>query len=486
MVIFIEVLPAEFVRRMASPFVVAFALIWACGVFGNAVSAGSHPNVLLILFDDMNDWIEPLHVHSQVVTPSINKLAARGMLFTNAMTNAPACNPSRTSLLSGRLPVHTGVLQNSDPAESFLDSVVSLPEYFGQHGFETYAFGKIFHKKGNTHNAFNVSFTPDFDFQESRRESTLKRLMVGKYRGQRYAGKGVKKELHDFKVAKAATKAIRKRVGLSGNPFFMAVGFHSTHLPFLAPGQDFKAVPSAANVTLPPHLPNDEDWKDIPPAALETQMLGRIFLSDNLENKTCRWQKWVKAYLAAIHFQDSLVGKLVNELDKAELSDNTVIVFTSDHGFHLGEKRHFSKYTLWERSLHVPLIIAAPAVSSPGSVSDDVVSLIDLFPTLVDLCQLPSATALLQLDGQSLMPQLSSLETSSHGCLTTTQLGHSWMTKRYHFIQYKGDCKQEELYDRKTDPNEFNNLAFQEPSPRIVELLQQFRRKIPSSLHAEE
>ncbi|MEM7234238.1 MAG: sulfatase-like hydrolase/transferase, partial [Planctomycetota bacterium] len=249
-------------------------------------------------------------------------------------------------------------------------------------------------------------------------------------------------------------------------PYFLAAGIYRPHLPFYAPRKYFDMYP-LDKVELPPMKADDLDDLPAPGKRMAATRRGDY----ELLLKYGRHREFVQAYLANISYGDALVGRLLDALDRSGQAENTIIVFWSDHGWHLGEKQHLHKFTLWERSTRVPFIIVAPGVTKPGSRCDKPVGGIDILPTLLDLCSLP---ALNGIDGISLTPLLKNPKREWRAAVTTHGQGnHAVRTERWRYIRYSnGD---EELYDHNSDPNEWTNLA---KKPELAK----FKSKLSESL----
>lgn len=417
-------------------------------------SETNRPNVLFIAIDDLNDWVGCLGGHSQVKTPHIDRLASRGVLFSNAHCQAPICMPSRASLLTGTYPWKNGVyvIEQEYHDAPALKNAVALPRYFQQHGYRTLGAGKIYHRPKH-----------DADVWDEWGGS-----YGWKWMGDLVGPEGVsglpEPSIFDFgplpvedarmNDAKVTQWAVEKLGDRHKEPFFLAVGLITPHLPLFTPQQYYEMYP-LDTVELPPVLPGDLD--DLPP-------LGRKFTRYFDTTPLCHlnvlrcgvWNKAVAFYLACASFTDMCVDQLLDALDKSPHAKNTVIVLWSDHGFHLGEKMHWEKRSLWEESTHVPLVFTAPGGISAGARCSRPVGLIDIYPTLVELCGLPTKQ---DLQGHSLVPLLRNpSQTWKYPALTTHHPGnHSVRTERWRYIQYaNGD---EELYDHENDPHEWKNLA---------------------------
>lgn len=417
------------------------------------------PNVLFIASDDLNDWVGALNGHPQVLTPNIDRLAKRGTLFSNAHTQAPLCNPSRVSIMTGLRPSTTGIygLAPRHRQVERTKDVVTLPQYFAANGYRTMSAGKVFHG-GITSKEREVEFQewgPDGGHKPFPEEKIVKAPldMVN----HPLIDWGVFPEegdsvMDDYKVASWAVKQLEvlgteKR----SEPFFMAVGFNKPHVPLYATQKWFDLYPEE-EVILPPAPEGDRD--DVPDFAWYLHWyLPEPRLSWVIENN--EWRSKVCAYLATISFMDEQVGRVLDALEAQGLADNTIVVFWSDHGYHMGEKGITGKNTLWERSTHVPLIFAGPGVTV-GAKSSQPAELLDMYPTLVELTGLPEKE---EVEGISLMPQLKDPDTArERPAITTHNPGnHTVRTERWRYIHYADGS--EELYDHLRDGGEWANLA---------------------------
>lgn len=419
-------------------------------------------NVLFLIADDMSNWVGCLNGHPQAQSPNIDRLAARGMLFRQAHAAATICNPSRVSILTGVPPSASGVYRN--PQEFRLNRVLAsaetLPGYFRGNGYLSVGSGKIFHDPDA---ASWDDYWPSIKHYRPRDP----RPPVRHFNGITTRGKNFDwgplavsdEEMSDHKVASYIGD--RLTMHPEGDPFFFGCGLFLPHLPFFAPQKYFDRF-DADTLLLPQIDPFDLD--DLPAAALAT-----INFEDHSAVELAnQWKPAVHAYLASIAFTDEQVGRVLDYLDDSPHGRNTIIVFLSDHGFSLGEKVHWRKQALWNRITHVPMIIVAPGTTMPGSVCDSPVSLIDVFPTLVDLCDLP---ALAQLRGRSLKTLLldPAIPTEQPVLTTRYRLQHSIQNGRFHFIQYPDG--ERELYDLWSDPHEWENLAEERASAGVIDSL---------------
>ena len=431
-------------------YLLSFCLfLWACQTSQQAEQI-SKPNVLFIAIDDLNDWVEPLGGHPQVQTPHMVRLAHRGVTFTNAHCQAPLCNPSRTSIMTGLRPSTTGVYSLSPwfrKVEGFKD-LVSLPQYFTQNGYNTYMTGKLYHggysrQEGDTEwqhigPGAGVGAKPEKKLVNTPAPHPLVDWGVFPHED---SAKG------DWKVMEWAVDQLQQ---MPDTPFFMGVGFFLPHVPCYATEKWFDLYPE--KVDLPPIRETDREdtpryswylhWKLPEPR--------RKFLLEAGEEYNI-----VRSYLASISFVDDLVGRVLDALEASGKADNTIVVLWSDHGFHLGEKLITGKNTLWDRSTRVPLIFAGPGIEQ-GEVCGEPAELLDMYPSLLELCGLPANNS---LEGHSLVPQLQDPSTSrTWPAITSHGPGnHGIRTVDWRYIRYADGS--EELYDMKNDPHEFTNLA---------------------------
>ncbi len=432
-------------------------------------NAGQRPNVLFIAIDDQNDWIGCLGGHPQVKTPNIDRLAGRGTLFTNAHCQAPLCNPSRTSLMTGLRPSTTGIYGLAPWFRSVEEhrELVSLPQYFAQHGYRTLMAGKIYHGgygRNKQDKEFHVLGPPTRVLAKPPRKLVNTPqphpLMDWGTFPHRDEDKG------DWRVASWAVEQLDAK---PSQPFFLAAGFFLPHVPCYATQSWFDLYPERSLV-LPPMQANDRD--DTPRFSwyLHWKLPEPRF---KFLREADQWKNLVRSYLACVSFVDSQVGRVLDALEKNELSENTIVVLWSDHGWHLGEKLITGKNTLWDRSTRVPLIFAGPGVVH-GARCRQSVELLDIYPTLVQLCGLPEKEG---LEGHSLIAQLKDPRAPRPWPAITTHNhdNHGVRSNDWRYIRYADGS--EELYDLENDPNEWHNLA---ANPEYREQLEQHRRWIPN------
>ena len=464
----------------------AFALLLSLCVLAllsDSVRAASKPNVLFLAADDLNDWVGCLGGHPQARTPHLDRLAKRGTLFTNAHCQAPLCNPSRSSLLTGLRPSTTGIyaLLPGIRDVAVTRDRVTLPQTFTRAGYTTYTCGKIFHDgsiKPKDHAAEFNTWGPAPGMGKPA-QPIAKLPGPDRHPAMDWGAFPERDEdAADFKIASAAIAALQGAP--KDKPFFIAAGFRLPHVPCYAPQKWFDLYPDATLV-MPPVKEDDRadtpffswylHWK-LPEPRLSA--LRRVN----------EWRPLVRAYLASTSFMDAQIGRVLDALDATGRGGDTIIVFWSDHGWHLGEKGITGKNTSWERSTRVPFIFAGPGVT-PGARCGQPVELLDIYPTLLELCDLPPREG---VEGHSLTPQLKDAKASRPWPAITThnQDNHSVRTEHWRYIHYADGS--EELYDLRGDPNEWTNLALDAKHAAVKRELAQWLPKVnappvPGSAH---
>lgn len=467
-----------------------FVLLVLCR---GAFSATEKPNVLFIAVDDLNDWVGVLEGHPQAKTPHLDRLKERGVFFSNAHCASPVCNPSRHSTMTGLHPAQSGwygtvPLKGIEKSyEAVLKGRVPMPTHFRNEGYVTMAAGKIFHKGvqdfdypywdevrsskyGFRKGAFNKSkfapYPPDGGFFQKKYPEKVrgKSLCWAALEDSEMPPKG----MPDEQIANWTVQKLEKSYQ---KPFFLAVGFLRPHVPYTAPKRFFDLYPEGSIQV--PDVPKDE-FEDIPIYG-KAMAYGTLPEGDHQEVLEARpeyWQELMRAYLACVSFVDEQIGKVLDALDESEHAENTAIVLWSDHGQHLGEKRHWRKQTLWEEATRVPLFISHPQMRFPNRICDQPVSLLDVYPTLSALCGLSKQ----ELDGVNLRPLLESPDGRRGRPVLTTRYykNHSVRSQNWRYIRYRDGG--EELYDHRTDPREFHNLA---SKSEYAEVLKEHRKWLP-------
>ena len=410
----------------------------------SARAAETKPNVLFLAIDDLNDWVGVLDGYEGVQTPNLDRLASRGVLFTRAYCSAPACNPSRASLMSGIRPSTSGVYHNPQPWRAVMQDVATLPQHFMAHGYNAVGAGKIFHGAYEDPASWH-------DYRLRQADPLPEVRPVNGIPNTRHFDWGpldvADETMDDMKTTQWAIDYLK---GKHDKPFFLAVGLFRPHLPWYVPKKYFERYPLSKIVL--PKVPAD-DLEDVP-------TIGRQMARPEGDHRkvvaTHNWEKAIQGYLASISFTDASVGRVLEALDASGYADNTIIVMWSDHGWHLGEKQHWRKFALWEEATRVPMVIVAPGVTRSGPRCVRTVSLLDIYPTLVELCGLRANP---RLEGKSIVPLLRKPDAEWNRPVLTThgRYNHAVRSERWRYIRYKDGT--EELYDHQRDPMEWANLA---------------------------
>lgn len=466
----------------------------------NLSFASDRPTILFIAIDDLNDWLGCYGGHPQVITPNIDRLAGQGVLFSNAHCAAPVCKSSRTAVFSGRHPVQTGVYGNKDPdIRKHHPDTVFLSQVFAQAGYDTAGTGKLLH--GSAKAIFEEYFSPGQRWspftgdQAAYTEEELPSKGTDNPRKVIKDGPGGKDYVlplnrmpSDRNPSKLSAEsfdwgafdvpddamgdgqitdwAIEQLNREREKPLFLGVGYYRPHIPLWAPRQDFDVYPPAEAIEIPPYLANDLD--DLGEAGKRWAIEAVTAGSHETVVKYGEWKEAVRAYLASVTFVDRQIGKLLDALENSSHAENTLIVLWSDHGWQLGEKDHWGKWAGWRQSTRVPLIIARPAgdTDAPrGVLCHEPVTLLDLFPTLLDHSGLEETTP---LAGVSLTPLLNNpqLETGRVVLSTFDRGNHAISGRDWRYLRYEEG--EEELYDIEADPNEWKNLAADADAARIL------------------
>lgn len=422
------------------------------------------PNVLFIAVDDLNDWIGPLGGHPQTLTPNLDRLAKRSVLFRRAYCNAPLCNPSRASLMTGLRPTTTAVYMNEDSWRAGAPDALTLAQYFMQNGYRVEGGGKIFHGSQNDAPSWHhyEEFAPDVKPAKTPANGipNTAHFDWGPVEAE-------DSETADTKIVQWAQGFLEKR---QDKPFFLAVGLYRPHLPWYVPQKYFDRFPPA-DTRLPEVL--EGDLNDVPPSAPRSLKDHENVLKYN------QWHEAVAAYLACINYTDANLGRLLDSLESSPHAANTIVVLWGDHGWQLGEKQQWRKFTLWERSCRVPLMISAPGVSKNGAKCDRTVELLSLYPTLIELCGLPPKR---DLDGRSIATLVTNPAAKWENPAITSY-GADEISVRTERWRYSKFPDGEELYDHSKDPNEWTNLA---AKPEYESLKQQLAAHLPKKVNTRK
>jgi arylsulfatase A-like enzyme len=410
--------------------------------------AGERMNVLFLCVDDLNTWLlsDPNRYTGRVAAPAIQKLARDGVLFTRAYCASPKCSPSRTAVLSGVAPWKSGIYQNAQLVNESpaLKAAISLPQHFRNNGYYTASAGKISH---------------GYDIRRFWHEHIPhKRDPVPPNAPLSTIGRGEKdwgpihlpeSQMNDTRYADFAIAQLKKK---HDKPFLIACGLFHPHYPWYVPQKYLDMYP-LDEIVLPEV--KEDDLADVPEEGVE---LANPSTHEKIV-KANEYKRAVQGYLASTSYADAQIGRVLATLESSPYKDNTLVVLWSDHGFHLGEKLHWAKGTLWEEATHSLLMMRVPGVTKPRQVCHRFVSLLDIYPTLVELCGLP---ALPQFDGNSLVPLL---KTPSLPCDRPAITGYLGMrkldvhltvrTEDYRYIRYGGGGR--EFYHCRRDPHEWTN-----------------------------
>ncbi|MEQ1861639.1 MAG: sulfatase [Chthoniobacteraceae bacterium] len=464
----------------------AFAL--ACLVVSS--SRAEKMNVLFIALDDLRPELG-CYGAKHIQSPNIDRLAARGLLFERAYCQQAVCNPSRASVLSGCRPDTTGVKANNKFMRPMMPDVVTLPQHFKANGWHSLSLGKIFHhsekEPGDDPQSWSEPSwyhgTPYGHWFTEESNELIKQL---KKSGSKLS-RGPPFEAADepdesYPDAKTATKAIEtlQRLKTMRKPFFLGVGFVKPHLPFTCPQKYWDLYP-AETIKLPD---NYAPTKDAPEAAFhnwyELRTYGGIPAKGGIDDDTAR--NLIRGYRACVSFADAQVGRVLDELDRLGLREDTIVVLWGDHGYHLGENGIFTKMTNFELGTRVPLIVSAPGQKTAGQRTRALVELVDLYPTLADCAGLPLPT---HLEGTSFAPLLDEPQRAWKAAAFSQYLrpgkdgiiGRSIRTDRWRYTEWKtakGEDVGTELYDEHGDPNENANVASANAG-MVTELARQLR-----------
>lgn len=452
---------------------ITLLMVFLC--FGQIASAQQAPatrpmNVLFICIDDLRPELGCYG--SPIKSPHIDALAARGLVFNRAYCQQAVCSPSRTSMLTGRRPDTTKIYDLETHFRATIPDVITLPQWFKQHGYHTRSFGKVYHGKLDDPPSWSVPHSPNRANQYSDPKTIALLTQIGaemdevggKTKGPAHEIANVTSDsdLPDGYIADKAIEAMRQ---VKDKPFFLAVGFLKPHLPFVAPKRFFDLYPPES-IGL---SPNPSPPKDVPPIALTnyaelrayTDMPKKGELSDDQAKELRR------AYFACVSWVDSQVGRVLKELDDLGLRDNTIVVIWGDHGWHLGDEGLWCKHTNFEIAARAAFVVSAPGMKSAGKKTNALIEYVDIYPTLCELAKVPLSDG---LEGTSFAPLLDDPSRAwkkaafSQYPRRQDVMGYSMRTDRYRYTEWqKRDNHDEivarELYDEQADPMEAVNLA---------------------------
>ena len=432
-----------------------------------AASPKKPKNVLLLIVDDLNTWLleDPTRYAGKVVAPNIQRLAKEGVLFHNAYTASPVCSPSRTAFLSGVAPWKSGVSRNGVKVgdSKVLRGVPSLFKTFQDQGYWIAKFGKVSH-------GYDTGVKYDASMNHKRTPpppgaplNGVARSAGGKLTERDWGATHLDEDqMSDKRLADAAIEAIQRK---HDKPFFISCGLFHPHYPWYVPQKYLDMYP-LDEIKLPPV--KTDDLGDVPAYGQRLVNLGW----DEKVRENGLVREAIRGYLASVTFSDAHMGRVLKALDDSPHRDNTIVILISDHGFHLGEKQQWTKATLWEEATDSVMMFRAPGVTKPNQVCTRPVSLLDIYPTLVDLVGIEKPN---HLDGRTLLPLLQDVRTPRRHPAITVYDGHmSVRTESARFIRYWDGTT--ELYDRKNDPHEWVN---QTDNPSLADLKTVMAKHLP-------
>lgn len=459
----------------------------SCGRQASRQETQSKPNVLFIAIDDLNDWIEPLGQFPISRTPNFTRLASMSMTFTNAHCSSPACSPSRISVMTGIHPATSGIMNNipGDGPEwrknPVLSEVQTMEQFFQAQGYETLAGGKIYHTLPPPRTIVNQADPNGWDFYypsvhipapyqiRAPEEVIYPADTVGERPSPNFTWGPLPvpdEKMSDYHIADWAIHELSRR---HDKPLFLAVGLVKPHDPWEVPQKYFDQYPLD---TIPDVITKKDDVAD---AHDHGRRQIHNFIVRNKQTK-----KVLQSYLASVAFTDAMLGRLLDGFENSRLKDNTIVVVWSDHGMHMGEKENWEKFSLWERSTRVPLFIMAPGHSRTGSKTDATVSLLDLYPTLAELIgeNIPP-----HCEGTSLVPLFSDSSFQRDPVVSAYSFldkkGYAVRSDSFRYIYYP-DSGLEELYNLKSDPHEWTNVAYQPDfKAKVSEHREHLLKKVP-------
>ncbi len=466
----------------------ALSIVLACVPLAGSTFAEetTRSNVLFLISDDLNNSVG-CYGHPLVKTPNIDRLAAQGVRFERAYCQFPLCGPSRNSMLTGLYPNSTGILANGQIFRQTIPRHHSLPQAFRLEGYFAARIGKLYHYNvpksvgTNGHDdpgSWELELNPA-GCDRLEEEPHIFSLSPGHFGGTLSWYASPKSDEHhtDGLLAVDAEWVLERCARQKDRPFFLAVGFYRPHTPYVAPKPYFECYPKQ---DMPVVRGVKEDQADLPAAALASSRKLQDKMTDELRREC------VQAYFASITFMDAQVGRVLDALERLGLAENTIVVFTSDHGYPLGEHGLWQKLSLFEESARVPLIIAAPGVGVEGGVCKSPVGLIDLYPTLAGLCNVKAPN---NLQGQSLVPMLKDPDVMGRGWALSQVtrggrrqgrfFGYTLRTPRWRYTQWADGDRGRELYDHEADSRELVNLA---DDPAHAETVARLSRQLRNAL----
>lgn len=448
-------------RRTITPFLLLVTLTFCV----RADAAPRPKNVLFLVVDDLNSWLlgDANRYAGKVIAPNIRRLAESGVVFYRAYTASPVCSPSRTALLSGVRPWQSGVYENGVDIDqsAALRRATPLPKLLKDSGYYVASYGKIAH-------GWDFRRSCDDHIPHKRDPAPPGAPFLPFTRGEQDWGPThlAEDKMNDSKYVSAAIEQLRKQ---HDRPFFIACGLFHPHMPWYVPQKYFDMFP-LEEVTTPQLLKDDLD--DVPPLGHEITK-GKSRFVDNVLKHGLHKQA-VQAYLATTAYADAQMGRVLDALDNSPYHDNTIVILMSDHGFHLGEKHHWQKSTLWEEATHCLLMLRVPGMTPRGGRCERFVSLQDVYPTLTELCNIARPA---KVEGRSLVPLLRNPHAEWKSTAITAYADRyvTIRNERFRYIRYRSD--QEEFYDVARDPHEWKNEI---RNPTYAADIAELRRAVPA------
>lgn len=444
------------------------------------------PNVLFIAIDDLNDWVTPLGGNNQTISPNIDSFAEKAVNFSKNYCTSPGCAPSRASVMTGIYPYNSGMYSNYQDWRKVpkLKNAVTLGQYFRQNGYYSAGAGKIYHYSHIAPRTWDDYFPSqeqnmpeEFIPEDAPVNMPPFQYMYDMFDWDELPLKD--EETADYQSINYISEQLQQK---HEKPFFLACGIYRPHLPWYVPKKYFDLFP-LENIKLPTKIENDTS--DLGNRAKE--LIGRGGNYHKHVVEAGKWKEAIRGYLASVAFADAMFGELMKNLSESEYAENTIVVLWSDHGWQLGEKMHWRKFALWENVIRTTQMIkvpkgieSLPEGSFPNKKITEPTSLIDLYPTLVDLCGLPQRE---DLDGISLKPYLKKEEVELDRPIITSydQVDFSVRYKNWHYIKYVDET--EELYDLQADPNEWYNITANEDLETIKS---QLKKMLPDPVPLPE
>lgn len=418
------------------------------------VVSGNGLNVLMIAVDDLNTFVSHLDTYPAAQTPNLDRIAAAGTSFSSAYAPAPACNPSRVAVFTGKRPFETGIYLNPDDPVSALREYGVIPQHLARNGYLTMATGKLFHRIEDNSEFFEEVYAAAGSYSSEVRLNGIAALDDNFDWGPLDT---FDDDTPDFDRVNWAIEQLNVQ---HDAPFFLGVGVVRPHLPWTVPQRYFEQFP-IEDISLPPGiLENDID--DLPRGAHGEGLVG----DHEIIVEAGQWKEAVQAYLASVAYADAAIGRLWDALQASPYKDNTVVILWGDHGWQFGEKNRWRKFTLWSAGSQTSYIIAAPGLQSAGQVCDTPVDLMSIYPTILELLGLPQRA---DIAGASVVPLLNSCSATWPEVALSTNGPNNHAIRRDNWSYVRHANGDEELYDRDTDRWEWRNIANDEQTRKLRE-----------------